>query len=172
MQMSLIKFAKVTTLPTIAAGSPSVIGQYNISPNTVYFYRDADNKVGLYISDMGGTTITRIGNATTSGSSTVSVSTLSFNGDTLANTTGTARWYPHIPVTVSSGYASIGTASTADITADIRVNGVSKGTIVLPANAHRSTNTTLNIPLLTTDFVTANITASDGQDLSINLIYS
>jgi hypothetical protein len=62
--MSLIKFAKVTTLPTKPAGTAVTPGETNIEPNTIYFYKYATAGVSIYISDAAGSSLTKLGGET------------------------------------------------------------------------------------------------------------
>ena len=98
--------------------------------------------------------------------------TLSFSGTTLTNTTGVARWYPEKNATISAVYAIIATPSASDINIIIKKNNISATSFTLTANAYKTNLSHPTIALTTNDYLTVDIEATGGADLSIIFFYS
>lgn len=91
----------------------------------------------------------------------------------LSNNTGTIRWYPYKSVIVQSAYITIGTTTTSDISVSILKNGTLTTTLVLSASQYKTNITTgLNIALSSNDYITVNVSANGGSDLTLTLLYT
>lgn len=99
-------------------------------------------------------------------------SRLNFIG-TLANITGSARWYPSRTLTLQQVHCTMGTPAADDVVVDVLVNGMTICTVNIPPNSYKSSLVTdINIALETTDYITANIvSAASGRDLAVVLDY-
>jgi hypothetical protein len=89
--------------------------------------------------------------------------------------TGTARFYPPKNVTISKVYAHLSTATTSGaLTFILKKNGVSIGTtFTIAQGAFVMTTTTVNVSLLTTDYLTLDVTGGTGAtDLFVKLEYT
>ena len=98
---------------------------------------------------------------------------LNFVGNVLV-AAGTIRWYPDANITLTSMFISASTAPIAGpLTLNINKNGSSVTTISLSTNSYRSSNTSINISVLSTDYITVDVTASNGAtDAVLTLSYT
>lgn len=92
---------------------------------------------------------------------------------TLSNTTGTMKWFPHSDIELYDIMLAVGVVSTADITLTLKKNYSTVHTITLTAGSAGSSRELIAGPisLYATDFLTADIVATDGQDLSAVIRY-
>jgi hypothetical protein len=99
--------------------------------------------------------------------------TLNQSGTVTVPTTGTARLYPPSSLTISNVYASLSTTSSSTFTFQLLKNGSVVGTYNISASTNKMTTTAASISLLTTDYLTVNVTAGAGaSDLKIDLEYN
>ena len=94
----------------------------------------------------------------------------------LSPTTGSARFYPDRAITLSKVYFSLGGASLASVTIDVKKNGTSILGGTLPSCASgsfKSNEIAVTTTLSTTDYLTVDIvSAIDGKDLVAFIAYS
>jgi len=90
----------------------------------------------------------------------------------LVPTTGNAKFYPPQDIAITSLYAAVGVQSASPISATLKKNGVSVGAVTISANASKSTPQAVSIPVLSTDYLTADLTTSGGENLSLTLVYT
>jgi len=99
--------------------------------------------------------------------------TLNQSGTVTVPTTGTARLYPPSSLTIVNVYASLSTTSSSTFTFQLLKNGSVVGTYNISASTNKMTTTAASISLLTTDYLTVNVTAGAGaSDLKIDLEYN
>jgi hypothetical protein len=90
----------------------------------------------------------------------------------LVPTTGTAKWFPHTSITITKAYLSIGVMSASDVVLQVRINTDIVGTFTLSANSFRSTTQTINLTMATTDYMTADLLTTGGENLTLTLEYN
>ncbi len=156
--MSGLSFAKVTALPT------------TLTPDTVYFKVVDASNLEIYVSDATGQT-TRKAGGTAGSTSYIN----SFFSGTLAVMTGTVKWYPPAPITISNIELFVSTDSVgAGITISLNKNGASTGTYTLAANTGY-VSTAIALSLIVGDYLTIDITSvgstTPGSDLQVRLSY-
>jgi hypothetical protein len=86
---------------------------------------------------------------------------------------GTSRFYPPKNVSLYTVYANLTQAATAGaFTFIIKKNGVSIGTnFTIATNQTIMTPTNINVSLLTTDYITLDITGASAIDLFAKIEY-
>lgn len=85
--------------------------------------------------------------------------------------TGTARFYSPTDVTINTVYANLSAAPTSgNLNFVIKKNGVSIGTTFVLSSA-LMTPVSVNISLVTTDYLTMDVTGSAASDLYVRLKY-
>ncbi len=67
---------------------------------------------------------------------------------------------------------SIGTKSSSDVTLQISINTNIVGTFTLPANAFRSNTQSISLSMLPTDYMTADLLTTGGENLTLTLEYN
>lgn len=90
----------------------------------------------------------------------------------LVPTYGNVRWYVDRSTYITSGYISIGIASLVDTVLQIKINNNIVGTFVLPANAFRSVTQPLSLTMLASDYMTADLLTTGGENLTLTLEYN
>jgi len=90
----------------------------------------------------------------------------------LVPTTGTARWYPTTLTTITSGFLSIGILSTSDVTLQIKINTAIVGSVTLTANSYKSSTQSFNLTMSPTDYMTADLLTTGGENLTLTLEYN
>ncbi len=156
--MSLINFAKVTTIPT----TPTA--------DTVYF-KNIGTGVEVYVSSADASQVLPL---SSSGGSSASYVNSAFPG-ALTITTGTVKWYPPSNITFKNIEMFASTPSTgADITINLLKNGVVVGTYSLPA-AQGYISQVISFSMIINDYLTIDITgvgsSVSGSDLQIRLTF-
>jgi hypothetical protein len=111
------------------------------------------------------------GTKTVTINSTPSIRTFNLFGS-LVPTTGTVRWYTNSTINITSGYLSVGTSSSSDIVLRININNSIVGTFTLSANSFRSTTQTLSLTMSPTDYMTADLLTTGGENLTLTLEYN
>jgi hypothetical protein len=160
---TLVAGNDVVVVPTIAiVEDASYLPQVNNRTGDISFAEDTQ---ALYIWD---------GTAWKTKVNTVKkYITMSQTGSITVPTTGTARLYPPSSLTISNVYASLSTTSSSTFTFQLLKNGSSVGTYNISASTNKMTTTAASISLLTTDYLTINVTAGAGaSDLRIDLEYN
>ena len=122
---------------------------------------------GPVMKTINGTSLLGTGNISVS-----KTATMNFAGNTLQSTVGIAPWSPIVNIHITSVYALIGLLSTDNITIATLINGVVVNTFILPTNTKKSNVIPLDLNLSTTDFLTVNILASSGENLSVTYTYT
>jgi hypothetical protein len=89
--------------------------------------------------------------------------------------TGVARWYPPIPMRLTSWEAWVGEAPVgANVQFTLRKNGISAATGSIVSGSVRMALVDLSLELTTTDYLTLDITgvgvAPKGSDLAVRLV--
>lgn len=86
---------------------------------------------------------------------------------------GTARWYPEINGKITGGYFSLGTAGNSVTTVSIKKNGVEIFLLSAAAGENISNTAAVDIAVLTTDYITIDITAAGpgAADLVVSIKY-
>lgn len=97
--------------------------------------------------------------------------TLNFFGS-LVPTTGTVKFYPDKTINITNVYAVVGVQSNSPISANLKKNGVVVGSVSISANTDKSSIQNLSIALTTSDYLTADLATTGGENLSITLVYS
>jgi plastocyanin len=98
--------------------------------------------------------------------------TMNQSGTITVPVTGTARLYPPSSLTITNVYASLSTTSSSTFTFQLLKNGSVVGTYNISSGTNKMTTTAANISLITTDYLTVNVTAGTGaSDLRIDLEY-
>jgi hypothetical protein len=138
------------------------------APNTIISLIDVD------VTNLANNTLLKY-NAGTSKFEFVSfpssIRTFNLFGE-LVPTTGTTKWFPHAPVQIASGYLSIGTKSSANVTLQISINTNIVGTFTLLANTFRSNTQSISLSMLPTDYMTADLLTTGGENLTLTLEYN
>jgi hypothetical protein len=138
------------------------------APNTIISLIDVD------VTNLANNTLLKY-NAGTSKFEFVSfpssIRTFNLFGE-LVPTTGTTKWFPHAPVQITSGYLSIGTKSSANVTLQISINTNIVGTFTLLANTFRSNTQSISLSMLPTDYMTADLLTTGGENLTLTLEYN
>ena len=159
---TLVAGNDVVVVPTIAiVEDASYLPQVNNRTGDISFAEDTQ---ALYIWD---------GTAWKTKVNTVKkYITLSQTGAITVPTTGTARLYPPSSLTISNVYASLSTTSSSTFTFQLLKNGSAVGTYNISSGVNKMTTTAASISLITTDYLTVNVTAGTGAtDLRIDLEY-
>jgi hypothetical protein len=97
-----------------------------------------------------------------------------FSG-TLIATVGTMRWKPRSNATLTNVKMVVGVAPTVPLIIDILKNGITIFSGSYPqiaANSFESSDFAINVSVLTTDYLTVNITSGNGQDLNVRIDYA
>ena len=160
---TLVAGNDVVVVPTIAiVEDVSYLPQVNNRTGDISFAEDTQ---ALYIWD---------GTAWKTKTNTVKkYITLNQSGTITVPTTGTARLYPPSSLTISNVYASLSTTSSSTFTFQLLKNGSAVGTYNISASTNKMTTTAASISLITTDYLTVNVTAGTGaSDLRIDLEYN
>jgi hypothetical protein len=92
-------------------------------------------------------------------------------GEVTSPKTGTSRYYPPKPVTVSNVSASLSVSSPVNLTFAIYKNGSNTGAYTINANSYTMSSSSANISLTTTDYLTVNILTGSATDLKMDLEY-
>lgn len=143
---------------------------FGITDGTITIANDLNSAVTI-------TSGTNVNVVLDSGTNTVTINSVpsirTFNlFGTLVPTTGTVRWYPNSTINITSGYLTVGTSSPTDIVLRININNSIVGTFTLPANSFRSTTQTLSLTMLPTDYMTADLLTTGGENLTLTLEYN
>lgn len=95
------------------------------------------------------------------GSSAIYTKQLNFVGPVNIGT-GTLRWYPDTSINITSVFISAGTPpSGGPLTLVIKKSDSTIATVSLSAGQNISSTTTLNTTVLTTDYITVDVTATN-----------
>ena len=90
----------------------------------------------------------------------------------LSTKIGTSRWYPEKSISLKSAFFSVGTKSTSNIILNVNKNGTLLFSMTLAADTYKTTiKTNINTAILTTDFITIDIIATSGADLTLTITY-
>lgn len=90
---------------------------------------------------------------------------------TIKAQTGVIRNYPRSTITISALTGWLSGAAIADVTAQIRVNGVVKASITIPTGRIQTAATITPFTVGPTDYLTADIVNGAGNDLTLRLDY-
>jgi hypothetical protein len=90
----------------------------------------------------------------------------------LVPTTGTVRWYPTTTITITSMFLTVGVTSTSDITLQLKINTTIVGSVTLTANSYKSSTQTINLTMSSTDYMTADLLTTGGENLTLTLEYN
>jgi hypothetical protein len=125
------------------------------------------NTYNLLSSNISG------GSGNTSTVSTLAEKMYNFVGPVTTGS-GVSRWYPSANITVTGAYlVAASPPSTGDLSVSVKVSGSSIGTVTLTSGLYKSTITTLNNIITTSDYVTIDVNYSNNaSDASLTLVYS
>lgn len=94
----------------------------------------------------------------------------------LIPTTGNMRWKPRENITITNIKMTVGAAPSADLTVDILKNNVSifggNSFPTILSGQSESSDFPLNVSMLSTDYITVNITSGNGQSLTVRIDYN
>ena len=98
--------------------------------------------------------------------------TLAQPGNITTPFTGVSRFYPTSNLTITNVFASLGTVSSGNLGFMIKKNGSNVGTFTVTGNTFRMSDTSANISVSTTDYLTLDVTSGSGAtDLRVDLKY-
>lgn len=98
--------------------------------------------------------------------------TLAQPGNITTPFTGVSRFYPTSNLTITNVFASLGTASSGNLGFMLKKNGSNVGTFTVTGNTFRMSDTSANISVSTTDYLTLDVTSgADATDLRVDLKY-
>lgn len=143
---------------------------FGITDGSTTIANDLNSSVTL-VAGTNSSIVLDSGTKTVTINSTPSIRTFNLFG-TLVPTTGTVRWYPNSTIDITSAYLSVGTSSSSDIVLRININNSIVGTFTLSANSFRSTTQTLSLTMLPTDYMTADLLTTGGENLTLTLEYN
>lgn len=88
--------------------------------------------------------------------------------------TGNLRWYPDTSINITSVFISAGTPPTGGpLTLVIKKSGSTITTVSLSAGQNLSSTTTVNTAVLTTEYITVDVTASNNTiDATLTFTYT
>jgi hypothetical protein len=152
----------LNTVANTETGPGNLVISNSITTETVYTN-------GLYWSGNGVA-------ISTGGSSAVYTKTYYWKGGLTPNI-GTVRYYVVVPgasATLNTINAYLATPGNTQSTVVVEKNGVPVNTIIFAASASVNLQSELTIPIVTSDYLTVDITQGGGgaADLYINFIYS
>lgn len=141
----------------------------NIGKQEVLINGKQDELVsGQSIKTINGMDLLGSGDVHLSSTSTIR---MLFRG-TLTSISSKAPWYPDRAVKVIGYYMVIGTKSTAPVAVTVKKNGSAESALVLPANTVKTAITDVNIDMTLDDYLTVDLSATSGKDLTVYFIYS
>lgn len=143
---------------------------FGITDGSITITNDLNSAVTI-ASGTNASVVLDSGTNTVTISSAPSIRTFNIFG-TLVPTIGTVRWYPNTTINITGGYLTVGTSSTTNATLILNINNSIVSTFTLPANSFRSTTQNLSLTLLPTDFMTADLLTSGGENLTLTLEYN
>ena len=100
--------------------------------------------------------------------------TTSFFPGAIAAMTGTVRWYSGRAVTLKSVFMSISSAPTQNVSIDVKKNGLtifSGNAPTIIAGQNTSAIVPLDIAMTSADYLTVDILAGNGSDMSVRIEY-
>lgn len=100
--------------------------------------------------------------------------TKSFFPGAVTPMTGTARWYPGRPVTLTSVFMMVTGTPTSTLTIDVKKNGTSIHTGAKPsinAGSNTSSMIPLSVSMTGSDYLTIDIVSGNGSDLAVRIEY-
>lgn len=105
------------------------------------------------------------------GSTYISVA---INGSISPPLVGSSRYYPPNNININTVYANLSTSATAgDFTFIIKKNGTTIGqTFTISQNQYVMSPVSINVDLLTTDYLTIDVTGNSATDLFVKIKYT
>lgn len=87
--------------------------------------------------------------------------------------TGVARVYPTANLNITFLYATLGTASTANLVFSVKKNGTLVDSYTIPSNTNRLEQTNTSISLTTSDYLTVDLVSGEAAtDLQIDFEFT
>ncbi len=170
-----IDLAGATIKTDETSGAIALIPQPTVSsPNPNALIISPSGGIVTATTSAGEITASAISNASANSAAaqTFGVITMMQAGNVPNTFTGTSRYYPTSNISIVNVFASLGTASSANLGFTIKKNGNNVGNFTVTANSYRLTGTSANISVTTSDYLTLDITSGSGAtDLKVDLQY-
>jgi hypothetical protein len=129
-------------------------------------------KLGLGVNTQGVVAAEKGGTGTTSGSASGGYITMSQPGYVVPNV-GFSRYYPPKSLTLSGITASTSAVSSTDFTFDLLKNSSVFNTYTISAGQNIFASVAITgLSLVTTDYLTINVTSGSAYDFRVNLQYA
>jgi hypothetical protein len=153
MRTSAVKFYKtVVTLPE------------TLEPNTIYAVRVGEG-FDFYLSDLTGAIAYKSNTAESDKTVTL------YQDGILIPTTGTVRWHNPSNIKIKTITARLSGTSENPVTIRIKKTGTTVSDITFEANTSKVISS-VDINMITDDYLSVDILTSGGQSLSVQFTYS